>query len=147
MTSMFQTVCTVIDDSTYGHKSRLKNAFLSCYIFDFLAALPREELHQSLIGFYGEYIILSAFYLITLMLCKQVWLEYQVCRSHPILCWQPSKLAAWISYNHGHDQGIPPKGCLKWTVGKLITILAKQPSPQPLLQRTASDILLHSVEV
>jgi hypothetical protein len=51
-------------------KISLRNALLSCYNFDFLAALPREELHQFLICLNGEYIILSAFHSITLVLCK-----------------------------------------------------------------------------
>jgi len=37
------------------------NAFLSCYKLRFLSALLREELHEFLIGLYGEYIIPSAF--------------------------------------------------------------------------------------
>jgi hypothetical protein len=44
-------------------------------------------------------------------------------KSHPILRWLPSKLAAWISVNHGHELGIPPKGGLKWTAGELNAIL------------------------
>jgi hypothetical protein len=52
-------------------KIRPRNAFFSCYKFAFLAALPREELHQFLIGLYGEYIIPSAFHLITSVLRKQ----------------------------------------------------------------------------
>ena len=51
-------------------KIRPRNAFLLCYKFPFLAAMPREELHQFLIGLYGEYIIPSAFHLITLVLRK-----------------------------------------------------------------------------
>ena len=53
-----------------GMKIRPRNAFLSCFNFDFLAALPREELHQFLIGLYGEYIIPSAFHSITSVLRK-----------------------------------------------------------------------------
>ena len=52
-------------------KIRPRNAFLSCYKFDFLAALPREELHQFLIGLYGGYIIPSAFHSITSVLRKR----------------------------------------------------------------------------
>ena len=51
-------------------KIRPRNAFFSCYKFSFLSALPREELHQFLIGLYGEYIIPSAFHLITSVLRK-----------------------------------------------------------------------------
>jgi hypothetical protein len=51
------------------------------------------------------------------------WLEYPFCKSHPILSWLPSKLAAWISYNHGQELGIPPKGCLEWTAGEFNAIL------------------------
>ena len=52
-------------------KNRPRNAFLSCYKFDVLAALPREELYQFLLGLYGEYVISSAFYSITSVLHKQ----------------------------------------------------------------------------
>ena len=51
-------------------KIRPNNAFLACYKFPFLAAMPREELHQFLIGLYGEYIIPSAFHSITSVLRK-----------------------------------------------------------------------------
>jgi hypothetical protein len=37
---------------------------------NFLAAMPREELHQFLIGLYGEYIIPSAFHSIQSVLRK-----------------------------------------------------------------------------
>jgi hypothetical protein len=36
------------------------------------------------------------------------WLEYPFRKSHPIFR-LPSKLATWISDNHGHELGIPPK--------------------------------------
>jgi hypothetical protein len=51
-------------------KIRPRNAFLSCYKFDFLAAMQREELHQFLLCLYGEYIIPSAFHSITKVLRK-----------------------------------------------------------------------------
>ena len=51
------------------------------------------------------------------------WLEYPYRKSHPILRWLPSKLAAWISNNHGLELGIPPKGGLEWTAGELNAIL------------------------
>jgi hypothetical protein len=53
-----------------GMKIHPKNAFLSCFNFDFLAALPSEELHQFIIGLYGEYIVPSAFHSITSVLRK-----------------------------------------------------------------------------
>ncbi len=63
-----------VNDAEKAMKMKLhpKNALLSCYKFDFLAALPREELHQFRIGLYhdGEYIILSAFHSITSVLHK-----------------------------------------------------------------------------
>jgi hypothetical protein len=61
-----------VDDAEKALKKKIRprNAFLSCYKFDILAALPREELHQFLIGLYGEYIIPSAFYSITSVLRK-----------------------------------------------------------------------------
>jgi hypothetical protein len=75
------------------------------------------------------------------------WLEYLFCKSHLILRWLPSKLAAWISNNHGHGLGIPPKG-LPQVDGRVVECHpGKQPGPQPRRQRTASDILLHSVGV
>ncbi len=51
------------------------------------------------------------------------WLEYPFRKSHPNLRWLPTKLAAWISNNHGHELGTPPKGCLEWTAGELNAIL------------------------
>jgi hypothetical protein len=51
------------------------------------------------------------------------WLEYPFRKSHPILRWLPTKLAAWISDNHGQELGIPPKGGLEWTAGELNAIL------------------------
>ena len=46
------------------------NAFFQCYNFAYLSGLPREELHQFLVGLYGEYIVPSAFHLITSVLRK-----------------------------------------------------------------------------
>ena len=51
------------------------------------------------------------------------WLEYLYQKSHPILRWLPTKLAAWISDNHGLELGIPPKSGLEWTAGELDVIL------------------------
>jgi hypothetical protein len=34
-------------------KIRPMNAFLKCYNIELLSALPREELHQFLVGLYG----------------------------------------------------------------------------------------------
>jgi hypothetical protein len=51
-------------------KIRPVNAFFKCYNFAFLSALPREELHQFLVGLYREYIVPSAFHLITSVLRK-----------------------------------------------------------------------------
>ncbi len=42
-------------------KIRPVNAFFQCYNFAYLSGLPREELHQFLVGLYGEYIVPSAF--------------------------------------------------------------------------------------
>jgi len=44
------------------HKLLPRNALFSAYMFDFIASCPREELHQFLIGLYGEHIIPSTFY-------------------------------------------------------------------------------------
>ncbi len=63
---MYYIICDItlsqVDaaEKDLGMKILPKNAFLSCFNFDFLAALPREELHQFLIGLYGDYIIPSA---------------------------------------------------------------------------------------
>jgi hypothetical protein len=35
-------------------KIRPVNAFFQCYNFAYLSGLPREELHQFLVGLYGE---------------------------------------------------------------------------------------------
>ncbi len=51
-------------------KIRPRNSFLSCYKLEFLSALPREKLHQFLVGLYGEYIIPSAFHSIKSVLRK-----------------------------------------------------------------------------
>ena len=51
------------------------------------------------------------------------WLEYPFRKSHPIIRWLPSKLAAWIGENFGHELQIPPKRDLKWTAGELNAIL------------------------
>ncbi len=57
-------------EKTLKMKIRPRNAFLSCYKLEFLSALPREELHQFLVGLYGEYIIPSAFHSIKSVLRK-----------------------------------------------------------------------------
>lgn len=44
------------------HKLRPYNAFLKAKGLDYPAACPREELHQFLIGLYGDYIIPSTLY-------------------------------------------------------------------------------------
>ena len=61
-----------VDDAEKALKMKIRprNAFLSCYKLNFLAAMPREELHQFLIGLYGEYIIPSAFHSIKSVLRK-----------------------------------------------------------------------------
>ncbi len=61
-----------VDDAEKALKMKIrpKNAFLSCYKLNFLVAMPREELHQFLIGLYGEYIIPSAFHSIQSVLRK-----------------------------------------------------------------------------
>jgi hypothetical protein len=46
------------------------NAFFQCYTLAYLSGLPREELHQFLVGLYGEYIVPSAFHLISSVLRK-----------------------------------------------------------------------------
>jgi hypothetical protein len=56
-------------------------------------------------------------------LAKQEWLEYPFCKSHPIIHWLPSKLAAWIGENYGQELLIPPKLDVEWTAGELNAIL------------------------
>ena len=51
------------------------------------------------------------------------WLEYPYRKSHPIIRWLPSKLAAWIGENFGQQLQIPPKRNLGWTAGELNAIL------------------------
>ena len=51
-------------------KIRPVNAFFQCYNFAYLSGLPREGLHHFLVGLYGEYIVPSAFHLITSVLRK-----------------------------------------------------------------------------
>ena len=51
------------------------------------------------------------------------WLEYPFRKSHPILRWLPTKLAAWIGENFGQELGIPPKSDAEWTAGELNAIL------------------------
>ncbi len=61
-----------VDDADKALKMKIRpwNAFLSCYKLTFFAAMPREELHQFLIGLYGENIIPSAFHSIKSVLRK-----------------------------------------------------------------------------
>ena len=61
-----------VEDAEKALKMKIcpRNVFLSCYKLNFLAAMPREELHQFLIGLYGEYIIPSAFHSIKSVLRK-----------------------------------------------------------------------------
>ena len=54
---------------------------------------------------------------------RAAYLEYPFRKSHPIIRWLPSKLAAWIGENFGHDLQIPPKRDLEWTAGELNAIL------------------------
>ncbi len=51
------------------------------------------------------------------------WLEYLFHKSHQILPWLPTKLAAWIGENFGQELGIPPKSDAEWTAGELNAIL------------------------
>lgn len=50
------------------HKLRPRNALFSAHKFDFISSCPREELHQFLIGLYGEHIIPATFYELTQVL-------------------------------------------------------------------------------
>ena len=55
-------------ESTIKHKLQPENAFFKAIDFDHLQACPREELHQFLIGLYGEYILPATFYRYTQIL-------------------------------------------------------------------------------
>ena len=48
-----------VDEAEKALKMKIRpiKAFLKCYKLELLSALPREELHQFLLGLYGEYII------------------------------------------------------------------------------------------
>ena len=54
---------------------------------------------------------------------RAAYLEYPFRKSHPIIRWLPSKLAAWIGENFGQELRIPPKRDLEWTAGELNAIL------------------------
>ena len=51
------------------------------------------------------------------------WLEYPFRKSHPIIRWLPSKLAAWIGEKFGQELQIPSKWDVEWTAGELNAIL------------------------
>jgi hypothetical protein len=61
---LISDVISQVDEAEKALKMKIRpiNAFLKCYNLEFFSALPREELHQFLIGVYGEYIIPSAFH-------------------------------------------------------------------------------------
>ncbi len=44
--------------------------------------------------------------------------------SHPIICWLPSTLAAWIGDNYGQDLDIAPICGQRWIAGELNAILS-----------------------
>ena len=44
------------------HKLMVPNAYYGARDFDLLQSCPREELHQFLIGVYGDYVIPSTLY-------------------------------------------------------------------------------------
>jgi hypothetical protein len=69
---MISLIISQVADAEAALKMKIRpvNAFFQCYNFAYLSALPREELHQFLVGLYGEYIVTSAFHLITLVLRK-----------------------------------------------------------------------------
>lgn len=55
-------------EKAFKHKLRPNNAFFRALDFDFLSACPREELHQFLIGLYGEYVLPASFFKYTQIL-------------------------------------------------------------------------------
>ena len=50
------------EERALKHKLLVPNAYHKALDFDFLQAMPREELHQFLIGVYGDYVIPSTLY-------------------------------------------------------------------------------------
>ena len=61
------------EERALKHKLLVPNAYHKALDFDFLqamAAMPREELHQFLIGVYGDYVIPSTLYEIQQVLCR-----------------------------------------------------------------------------
>ncbi len=69
---MISLMISQVADAEAALKMKISpvNAFFKCYNFAYLSGLPREELHQFLVGLYGEYIVPSAFHLITSVLRK-----------------------------------------------------------------------------
>ncbi len=67
-------------------------------------------------------------------LAKQEWLEYPFRKSHPIIRWLPTKLAAWIGENFGQELHIPPKRDVEWTAGELNAILYNNLERHPVQQ-------------
>ena len=63
------------------------------------------------------------------------WLEYLFRKSHPIIRWLPSKLAAWIGENFGQELRIPHKRDLEWTAGEL----RQGPPPDGVHRRCRED--------
>ena len=57
------------------------------------------------------------------LLQSQGWLEYPFRKSHPIIRWLPSKLAAWISESYGQELQISAKRDMEWMAGELNAIL------------------------
>jgi hypothetical protein len=80
-------------------------------------------------------------------LAGQGWLEYPFHKSHPIIRWLPTKLAAWIGENFGQELQIPPQAGRGVDCRGVECHPGEQPGSQPRGQRAASDIRLHSVGV
>ncbi len=59
---MISLMISQVADAEAALKMKIRpvNAFFKCCNFAYLSALPREELHQFLVGLYGEYIVPSA---------------------------------------------------------------------------------------
>ena len=52
------------------------------------------------------------------------WVTYQYHKTHPVLCWLPSKLAEWLAENMQAELAIPAKQGNRFTVAELNSILA-----------------------
>ena len=89
----------------------MPNAFYKTLDFDFLQAMPREELHQFLIGVYGNNIIPSTLYEVEQVLRDCVNLALSSVSLAQTRCATWSAMRCWVECGLGY--GI---GCVLWTL-------------------------------